>query len=94
MVEPNNDGRTNSLSITPHRYRTRSILDATVDRLRPLSFHSSASDLAVEHVQLYPEKDRVVVSLVTGAGTAIYLMPLNIAREIGEGLISLSNNNE
>jgi hypothetical protein len=93
MIEPN-DGRTNSLSVRPHKYQTRSILDATVDRLRPLTFHSPASDLAVEHVLLYPERDRVVISLVTGGGTAIYLMPLTIAREVGEGLISLSNTAE
>jgi hypothetical protein len=94
MIEPNNDGRTNSLSVRPHKYRTRSLLDVTIDRLRPLTFHSHASDLAVEHVLLYPEKDRVVISLVTGGGTAIYLMPRSIAREIGEGLISLSNDRE
>jgi hypothetical protein len=88
------DGRTNSLSVQPHKYRNRSILDATIDRLSPLSFHSAASDLAVEHVLIYPDRDRIVVSLVTGGGTAIYLMPASIAREVGEGLISLSNNAE
>jgi hypothetical protein len=91
MNEPN-DGRTNSLSVRPHRsHRARSIFDDTIDRLRPLTFHSPASDLAVEHVLIYPEKDRVVVSLVTGGGTAIYLMPASIARQVGEGLIALSN---
>jgi hypothetical protein len=82
MIEPN-DGRTNSLSLVPHRYRTRSIFDSTISRLSPLTFHSSAADLAVEHVMIYPERDRVVVSLVTGGGTAIYLMPASVAREVG-----------
>jgi hypothetical protein len=42
-------------------------------------------------VLIYPKRDRIVVSLVTGGGTAIYLMPASIAREVGEGLISLSS---
>jgi hypothetical protein len=86
-INPTTDGRTNSLSLRRHKYPSRSI-PGPIDRLSPLSFRSDASDLAVEHVLVFPERGNVVLSLVTGAGTATFLMPPSLASEVGEGLYS------
>jgi hypothetical protein len=49
-----------------------------------------AIDLDVEHVHVLPDQGSIVLSLVTRAGTATFLMPVRVSREIGDGLSSLS----
>jgi hypothetical protein len=57
-----------------------------IDSFRPLTFQAAALDLDVECVHVFPEKDGIVCSFVTGRGSATLVMPLRLARELGDGL--------
>jgi hypothetical protein len=61
-----------------------------IDSFRPLTYQAANDlDRDVEHVHLFPERGSIVLTLVTGTGTAIFIMPPRLAHELGEGLISL-----
>jgi hypothetical protein len=86
------DGRT-TVSLRQRKYPRRHIprRDGVIDSFRPLTFQASSDlDRDVEHVHVFPERDSIVLSLVTGAGTATFVMPVSLAAEVGEGLCWLA----
>jgi hypothetical protein len=89
MVERNTyDGRT-TVNLAQRKYPRRHIpkRDGVIDSFRPLTFQSAGNlDLDVEHVHVFPERGSIVLSLVTGTGTATFVMPIALASEVGEGL--------
>jgi hypothetical protein len=63
-----------------------------IDSFRPLTFDAAGNlDLDVEHVMLFPDGDTIVLSVVTGRGTATFCMPPLLAHEVGDGLMWLVN---
>jgi hypothetical protein len=87
------DGRT-TVSLqrrkSPRRHIPRR--EGVIDSFRPLTFQSATDlDRNVEHIHVFPERNSIVLALVTGTGTATFVMPVKLAREVGEGLIALSN---
>jgi hypothetical protein len=88
MIERSNDGRT-TVNLQQRKSPRRHIpkRDGVIDSFRPLTFQAAGSlDLDVEHVHLFPERNTIVLCLVTGTGTATFVMPVSLAAEVGEGL--------
>jgi hypothetical protein len=80
-----------TVSLRPRSSPRRSRRDRIIDRLRPLTYDAAGkSDLDIVHVHLFPEGARISLSLVTNTGTATFLMPPQLARELGDGLTWLS----
>jgi hypothetical protein len=77
---------------SPRRHIPRR--DGIIDSFRPLTFQAANDlDRDVEHIHVFPERNSIVLSLVTGTGTATFVMPVRLAREVGEGLVALSDDN-
>jgi hypothetical protein len=60
--------------------------EGIIDSFRPLSFQAASTDLDVETVHVFPERDGIVCCFATACGTATVLMPMRLARELGDGL--------
>jgi hypothetical protein len=91
MIERTTDDKPMTVSIQQRKHPRRHIprRSTAIDSFRPLTFQAAATDLHVEHVHLFPERGSIVLSLVTGSGTAIFLLPFNLARELGDGMLWL-----
>jgi hypothetical protein len=75
-----------TINLRPHPRPVSSRSDRIIDTLRPLSYAAGNPDLDVLHVQVFPEGRRIVLSLLTSAGTATFMMPAVLAHEVGDGL--------
>jgi hypothetical protein len=63
--------------------------------IRPLQFYADANELDVDHVHVFPADagDRIALSFITGLGSVNITLPLQLAREIGAGLVRLAADN-
>jgi hypothetical protein len=62
-----------------------------IDGITPLTFYSDTSELDVEAVHVFPHEDSIAVSFITGMGSINVTLPLQLARELGAGLVRLAD---
>jgi len=75
------------------RWRRRPDPDQ-LNGIRPLVFYADANELDVDHVHVFPSKDSIAVCFFTALGSVNVLLPLQLAREIGTGLLQLTAPNK
>ncbi len=77
-----------TVNLKPRKHPRRHIArrEGRIDCFRPLSFQAAATDLEVETVHVFPERDKIVCSFVTSTGSATLVLPMRLARELGDGL--------
>ena len=77
-----------TVNLKPRKHPRRQVArrEGVIDSFRPLSFQAAATDLDVETVHVFPERDTIVCCFATASGTATVVMPMRLARELGDGL--------
>lgn len=77
-----------TLNLKQRKHPRRQIArrEGRINSFRPLSFQAAATDLDVETVHVFPERDGIVCSFVTAGGSATLVLPMRLAREFSDGL--------
>jgi hypothetical protein len=88
MIGGRQENERATVNLSPRKHPRRHVprREGMIDSFRPLTFAAATTDLDVQHVHVFPERDSIVLSLVTGRGTATFVMPIRLASELGEGL--------
>jgi hypothetical protein len=63
--------------------------DGVITSLHPLTFDAGELNLAVSTVHLFPDRGSYVFGFVTARGTASFVLPAQLAKEVADGLARL-----